>query len=206
MLRDAGKTAPVPLDVDHFAGVVLTHLHADHSSGLEGLAYFNYFYRQGKRTKLFAHPDVLDRIWGSSLAAGMDSAIAQPDGTSLQATLETFFDVTALSLDGRVGFGPFELEARTTVHPVPAALRIHAGGRTLGLSGDTAWDPTLIDWLSPSDLIVHETSIGIHTPYEKLAALDPDLRARMRLIHYPDDFDCQGSVIEPLVEGRRYEV
>ena len=33
-----------------------------------------------------------------------------------------------------------------------------------------------------------------------------DLRARMRLIHYPDDFDPAASVIEPLRQGRCYDV
>src|SRR5688572_11934083 len=31
------------LDVGDLSGVVLTHLHADHSSGLEGLGYFSFF-------------------------------------------------------------------------------------------------------------------------------------------------------------------
>ena len=47
---------------------------------------------------------------------------------------------------------------------------------------------------------------GVHTPYEKLAALPAALRARMRLVHYPDDFDLASSVIEPLHQGRSYDV
>ncbi len=39
----------------------------------------------------------------------------------------------------------------------------------LGFSADTAFDPTLIDWLAPADLIVHEATTlahhGLHTPY-----------------------------------------
>ena len=68
--------------------------------------------------------------------------------------------------------GPFKIECRKTLHSVPTtALRIHAAGRTLGYSCDTAFDPSLIDWLAPADRIIHETNLGIHTPYEKLAAL-----------------------------------
>ena len=47
---------------------------------------------------------------------------------------------------------------------------------------------------------------GVHTPYEKLAALPAELRARMRLTHCPDDFDAASSVIEPLRQGVCYEV
>ena len=32
------------------------------------------------------------------------------------------------------------------------------------------------------------------------------LRARMRLIHYPDDFDVEGSVIAPLRQGTLLDV
>jgi hypothetical protein len=46
----------------------------------------------------------------------------------------------------------------------------------------------------------------LHTPYEKLAALPAWLRAKMRLTHLPDDFDADASAIEPLRQGRVYEV
>ena len=78
--------------------------------------------------------------------------------------------------------------------------------RSFEITTDTAFDEGLIKWLSEADLMIHETNYGVHTPYEKLAALPAELRARMRLIHYPDDFDTGASVIEPLAQGRRYTV
>src|SRR5439155_2780974 len=58
-----------------------------------------------------------------------------------------------------------------------------------GVSADTAFDPTLVQWLQAADLVVHEASGGfMHTPYADLAALPETLRKKMRLIHYPDDF------------------
>jgi hypothetical protein len=57
-------------------------------------------------------------------------------------------------------------------------------------------------------LIVHEvttmTQSSVHTPYDKLASLPPSLRSKMRLTHYPDDFDLDTSAIEPLHQGRIY--
>ncbi|HSP80145.1 MAG TPA: ribonuclease Z, partial [Myxococcaceae bacterium] len=91
-------------------------------------------------------------------------------------------------------------------HLPTTALRIRAGGRCLGYSADTAYDEALISWLAQADLVVHETNYGVHTPYEKLAALPSELRAKMRLIHYPDDFAFHTSSIEPLGQGRRYSV
>ena len=64
----------------------------------------------------------------------------------------------------------------------------------------------MIEWLAEADLVIHETNHGTHTPYSALAELPEALRAKMRLIHYPDDFDLEASVIEPLTQGRRYRL
>jgi ribonuclease BN (tRNA processing enzyme) len=83
-----------------------------------------------------------------------------------------------------------------------AALLVRAGGRTLGYSSDTAFDPELIAFLSVADLIVHETNLGpAHTAYRDLETLPSELRQRMRLIHYPDFFDRKASQIRCLEEG-----
>jgi hypothetical protein len=66
---------------------------------------------------------------------------------------------------------------------------MRVGTRSIGYSADTAFDPTLIAWLAATDLFFHETNFGIHTPLASLVALPPELRARMRLIHYPDQLD-----------------
>jgi ribonuclease BN (tRNA processing enzyme) len=89
------------------------------------------------------------------------------------------------------------------VHHVPtSALFIEAAGRTLGYSADTAFDPELIAFLEPADLVIHETNLGpAHTPYAALAQLPAELRAKMRLIHYMDGFDCAASSITCLCEG-----
>ena len=206
MMREASLRSNVtiaPADVD---AVVLTHLHADHCSGLEGLAYWIFFYAQ-RKLPLLIHPDVLARLWDGHLAAGMEQLLPAIGAPTKSMTLEDYFDVRPLDLDRSVKFGPFAIECRKTIHHVPTtAVRVTAEGRTLGHSADTAFDPTLIEWLSRSDLVVHETNHGIHTPYEKLAALPESTRAKMRLIHYPDDFDLASSIIEPMLEGRVYDV
>ena len=112
-------------------------------------------------------------------------------------TFDSYFEHVPLSWTEATCVGPFIIRSRRTRHHVPtSALLIEAGGRTLGYSSDTAFDPELIAFLAPADLIIHETNLGpAHTPYAALAALSPELRARMRLIHYPDAFDVATSVI-----------
>lgn len=86
------------------------------------------------------------------------------------------------------------------------ALRIRAGGRALGLSADTLFDRALVEWLAAADVVLHETGFGPHTALADLAALPVDLRARLRLIHFPDELDVATAAIPPLEERRRHEV
>jgi ribonuclease BN (tRNA processing enzyme) len=210
MLREGSTSAGIPLDLDKILAVSVTHLHADHCCGLEDFGYFSYFALK-HRARLLAHPDVSARLWSGLLAAGMEFSQAKPNQQPVRSELSDYFELVDLSYAEPVSCGPFSVECRRTVHGVPTtAFRIGAGGRTLGFSADTAFDEALIDWLASADLIVHEATTlqhtGVHTPYEKLAALPGDIRAKLRLIHYPDDFDLHSSVIEPLCQGRCYSI
>ncbi len=207
LMREASLSAGVNLDIAQLTAVALTHLHADHCSGLEGLGFYSRF-TLGRQATLLAHPVVLENLWDGHLAGGMAVALQGPGQPAVQRSLGDFFDVRPLSWEEEVCVGPFRLRCRLTNHSVPTtAFRVEAAGHTLGYSADTAFDPGLIDWLADADLIVHETNPGfLHTPLEQLAALPAALRQRMRLIHYPDHFDLESSVIEPLRQGRCYQV
>lgn len=200
VLREGSAGLDAPLDVPRIDAFVVTHLHADHASGLEGVGFYSR-YVLGTRPLVAAHPLVAARLW-ERLAPGMD----ENDRGERQA-LSDYFDVVHLDEARPLRIGPFEIACRRTRHHVPTfALRISAGGRTLGLSSDTPFDPALIEWLAPADLVVHETGDGIHTSYGSLSALSPALRAKMRLIHFADDFGAGDGAIEPLVQGRVYGV
>jgi ribonuclease BN (tRNA processing enzyme) len=206
ILREAGDAVGERLDVDRFEAVALTHLHADHASGVEGFGYFCHFV-VGHRARIAAHPAVVERLWNGHLAAGMEQLIDLPGEPPAPHRFEEFFEHLPLDERAPVQVGPFSIECRRTIHHIPTtALRIRAGGRCLGYSADTAFDPSLIAWLGEADLVVHETNYGAHTPYAKLAALPADMRARMRLIHYPDEFPVEETAIEPLRQARRYAV
>ena len=212
MLREGSITAglPTPLDFDHIHAVVLSHLHADHCCGLEVLGYYSFF-ALGRKAKLLMHPSASARLWDGLLAVGMEMVQAKDGEPPNHKELGDYFELIDLDQSGLVQCGPFAIESRRTIHSIPTyAFRVTVGGRMLGYSADTAYDPTLIEWLAPAHLIVHEATAiiqsGVHTPYVKLAALPESLRSKMRLTHYPDDFDLDTSVIEPLRQGRCYQV
>lgn len=210
MLREGSAAAGIPLDLDRVSAVAVSHLHADHCCGLEDLGFYSRTVL-GRRARLLMHPDVSARLWTGLLAAGMEFSQRDPNAPPEQHRLDDFFEMIDLGEHSPVVVGPFSVECRRTIHGVPTtAFRIRAGGRCFGFSADTAFDPTLIDWLVPCNLIVHEATSaghrGIHTPYEQLAALPEKVRARMRLTHLPDDFDAGSSAIEVLRQGHCYLV
>ncbi|HEY2155862.1 MAG TPA: MBL fold metallo-hydrolase [Isosphaeraceae bacterium] len=210
MLREASESSGVALDLGDIGGVALSHLHADHASGLEDYAYFSFFTLK-RKAQLLAHPDISARIWPDLLAAGMDRAVTRDDQPARAMTREDYFDVIDLVTARPVAFGPFSIECRPTRHSIPAtAFRVACGGRSIGFSADTAFDPTLIDWLAPCDLIAHEAttaaSSSVHTPLARLAELPEPIRRKLRLIHYPDDLDTASCPIEMLRQGQCYVV
>jgi ribonuclease BN (tRNA processing enzyme) len=203
MMRESGAG----IDIGHFEGVALTHLHADHVSGLEGYGYFSFFALQ-KKAKLVVHAAVKERLWDGCLAAGMEHLGLPGSDNARHTGLDDYYEVIDIAETKPAVLGPFHIECRRTLHHIPTtAFKIRAGGVSLAYSADTAFDPTLIEWLSDADLVIHETNYGpAHTPYAKLAELPAELRTKMRLIHCPDDFDFAGSAIGTLVQGQRYEV
>jgi ribonuclease BN (tRNA processing enzyme) len=212
MLREGSIAAglPKPLDFDDIGAVAVSHLHADHCCGLEAFGYYSFFALR-RRAKLLMHPDASARVWDGLLAAGMGMLQAKDGEPPSCKKLSDYFDLMNLDQSGSLQCGPFAVECRRTIHSIPTyAFRITAGDRVFGYSADTAYDPALIEWLAVADLIVHEVTTmkhsEVHTPYAKLAALPESLRSRMRLTHYPDDFDLDSGVIEPLRQGRRYQV
>jgi ribonuclease BN (tRNA processing enzyme) len=206
-MRKMMREAEGQLDVGDVDALVLTHLHADHASGLEGFAFFSYFVLQ-RPVRLIAHPETARGLWEDHLAITMSRLIG-PDGTPKPPMVfEDYFHLVPLIPGEAVVEGPFVIEGRGTVHHIPTlALRIAAGGRMLGYSADTAFDPSLIQWLAEGDLVVHETNYGgAHTPYEALVGLPLAIREKLRLVAYPDAFDVKGSVIPVLPEGRRVAI
>src|SRR5512135_3083509 len=78
MLREGSVAAGRPLDLDRISGIALSHLHADHCSGVEDYIYFTH-YALHRRAQILAHPGVSARLWSGLLAAGMEEARELPD-------------------------------------------------------------------------------------------------------------------------------
>ncbi len=201
VMHDAQQKSGLSVDVSDVTACVVTHLHADHASGLEGFLWFQRF-ALGRKGKLVMHAEVQQHLWQGHLFAGMHQLLMD-DGTFHQLGLTDVADIVVASEQAITHIGPFAIELHRTIHHIPTfALRVTAGDTCVSFSADTAFDAALFAWLAQADLMVHEAGFGpAHTPYETLAALPAELRARMRLTHLSDTFDMDASAIACLREG-----
>jgi ribonuclease BN (tRNA processing enzyme) len=205
--RKAGGTDLSIANIDH---LLLTHLHGDHCGGTEAYLYLRRFV-VGRKPMLHGAQQVLDDLWPSRLSGGMRELLLEgrEDGPRRQLGLSDYCQRQDLDRH-RTRIGPFTIEHRFTIHHIPTtAQRVRHDGDErprLSYSADTAFDPQLISWMSGAEVLIHETNYGVHTPLQRLAELPPELRARMRLIHYPDLLDPHTAPIRCLREGETLEI
>jgi ribonuclease BN (tRNA processing enzyme) len=193
------------LTLDAIDHVLITHLHGDHVGGLEQLLFWRRFVTK-KPCTIHAIPEVLAGLWEGRLKSAMECLLGT-DGIRRELRLEDYARLEPLQ-KGPVAarIGSLEVEWRETVHHIPtSAIRVRSGKKTIGYSADTSFDRTLVEWLAASDVFFHETNYGVHTPLASLVALPEALKARMRLIHYPDDLVVESAPIACAREGERYE-
>lgn len=208
--RDRAGAAGDDLSVGNIDHLLLTHLHGDHCGGTEAYLYLRRFVI-GRKPTLLGAPEVLDALWDTRLRGGMEELLLEgrADGPRKSMALCDYTERQDLE-SGVTQVGPFLIERRFTIHHIPTtALRVTIAGQrrpALGYSADTAFDPTLIEWLSEAELIIHETNFGVHTPLHLLGGLPAALRARMRLIHYPDLLDVGTAPITCLGQGQLLEI
>jgi ribonuclease BN (tRNA processing enzyme) len=190
-----------PTDMD---GVMLTHMHGDHDSGLESLGFRGYVLGEGKTFDLYTHPRLLPSrherkfedtydLWEDRLEAGMTHMQDLQTGKAVRADLETFFDT-------RVSF-QFELNGWgwswiPTVHaPNKDSYGLYVESMnddtSIFFSGDTRpliqERPLLYE---DADVIFHDCLFfdyypdTIHTHIEEIRKMPKNVREKTYIMHH----------------------
>lgn len=201
------------------AGQLVTHVHGDHVYGLEEFAFVRYYCRGedcdavmkgGQRPRLAAHSAVLGELWevlGPSLRYRSDEG-----GEPVPGTLGDYFDVLAptriepakrAAWNHAEAFGSADLQlvARETRHVYgkPSTSFEFAlpgqNGRCAWWSGDSVVDSELLHGLLPrTSVFFHDCTFTefpgqVHGLFSDFEKLEPELRAKIVLMHHEDDIE-----------------
>ncbi|MCT2558042.1 MBL fold metallo-hydrolase [Tsuneonella sp. YG55] len=160
-LRQAGLA---PIDVD---AVFLTHFHSDHVVGLPDLFLSRIILDAGRPgsnspLRLFGPPGTGALADGLRQAFAADLAIRRKDERSPEARMQ----IRVVEMDEGVVFDEdglrvtmFRVDHGEDIRPA-VGYRIDFRGRSVVLSGDTRYDPSIADRAKGVDLLVHETAVA----------------------------------------------
>lgn len=188
-----------PLELD---GVIVTHIHGDHVSGLEELGFRGLFLGQGQRFDLITHPNILPSqskkgdqdapdLWENCLKGGM-MHIQDEDRNAKEADLETYFrpytsKLFQISEDGPV----FQfIQTDHVSGKYSYGLKISTEDEKILFSADAR--PLKKKHLKWADTIFHDCMFmphykaTVHTHLEEIKEMDPDIQEKMYLMHYGD--------------------
>jgi len=193
-------------DIQH---ILLTHLHGDHANGLESFLFMRKFVSNDiPKPIIHCLPEVADVLWENKLACSMARSVINKISMDITLTAEDYYDLHIIQPGEPFMIGDIGITARRTQHSVPTyGFCASHGGRTLGYSGDTIFDREHIEFLAPADLIFHDCNNSIiHTRYESLLELEPEILDKLHIFHMSDAFDREKSKIPPVQPGRLYKI
>lgn len=217
VLVDCGTQGPLALNdiglsVQDVNCYLPTHSHADHIGGFEEIMLMNRYSFPPTKPKLIVLRDYQDLLWSKSLSGGAEYCEVE-QGRSLQIT--DFFDVLRPSPMEAYGlkcwvmqYGPIELLLIRTRHFPDSALNADESqwcsgmfiNRKVWVSGDTMFDPEYPErFRADAEVMFHDCQLfqgGVHASYQELMTLPRDIRQKMYLYHFGDNWDAPETWVQ----------
>ena len=171
--------------------IYISHLHADHIGGLEGVAFNTLFDGQSPRPRLFIAESLAQELWDHSLKGGLTCV------QDRETDLDEYFMCSPI-----VENGPFRWEdisfslvkmlhtGAGCKHPYSFGLVVTDETRNVFISTDAQFQPGLLGEIAGRvDLMFHDcetmpTPSGVHAHYDDLRTLPLSLKQKMWLYHY----------------------
>jgi ribonuclease BN (tRNA processing enzyme) len=198
-LYDAGTTISEsleyhkikPQDIDT---LFISHLHADHSGGVEDLGFKTYFQQFPfgvDKITLCGTYDILSEGWDKSWRGGMENL------SNETATLETYFETKYLEEHEPIIFFETTIRPVKTIHVetdkrvVPSyGLFVEGDNKNVFITGDSIYQP---NQFHPSymraDIIFQDCDFneyegGVHAQFHQLCNLPKEFKRKMWLYHF----------------------
>ena len=164
------------LSLDTLDTIYVTHLHGDHINGLPVLLLeLNFGQKRQRPLKIIGPPTTRARV--ETLCE-----VSYPTMLSALISYKIEFQEHPLDYEGMLGRR--QLKSITALHDpaaYPTSLRISdSTGRSLVFSGDTGWNPKLIDLSAEVDVFVLECSYATSV-FSGHVSLDEIIKVRSRL-------------------------
>jgi ribonuclease BN (tRNA processing enzyme) len=233
IMVDFGTTGPqalretTGLDPTDLKVILPTHSHSDHVGGIECLGLLNRYLSvrvlNKPQLKMIINEDYQKTLWDLTLRGGM--GWNETDEQSRMLQFEDFFEAIrpkVLMEEPRevleIEYGGIHLEMFRTMHIPEQASTWRSAFTSYGLfidgrifcSVDTRFDTDLIDmYADRSEIMFHDVQFypgSVHAPLDELRTLPADVKKKMILIHYADDWE-QHDISEFAawgIQGARY--
>jgi ribonuclease BN (tRNA processing enzyme) len=173
------------------SAVYISHLHSDHTGGLEWLGFCSHFDKETEPPALYLNSSLKAKLWRNVLQGGMGSLEGPPPD------LHTYFKVHSVPNNGFFLWNGVKFQLVQTIHVMDGyhfapcfGLLFNVQGVNVFFSSDIQFAPKQFTmFYEAADLIFHdvETSSqisGVHPRYSELLQLPESIRAKMWLYHY----------------------
>ncbi|OQX27752.1 MAG: hypothetical protein BWK80_03720 [Desulfobacteraceae bacterium IS3] len=219
IMVDFGMTGPralnevAKLETTDIEVLLPTHSHSDHVGGIEALALMNRYvgrkFLKKPKLTMIINEDYQRVLWTHTLQGGLEWNEKGIDASE-KLQFSDFFQVIRPRWKAHQPREIFEadvneihLEIFRTNHIPEQATSWEASFISYGLyidkrvfiSGDTQFDPDLIHlYADRSEVMFHDVQFfpgAVHAPLQDLKTLAPEIKQKMYLVHYSDDWKNQ---------------
>ncbi|BCA96298.1 MBL fold hydrolase [Legionella antarctica] len=196
LLLDAGSDlrhslCEQKLDYHDIYNVYISHLHGDHTGGLEWLALTTHFDPDyDGKPNLFANEHIITDLWEKTLSGGLSTLPHK------HPSIDTFFNPKPIKEDGSFIWQSVEFKLVRTIHYyseyklMPSyGLAFTYNKTRVFFTTDTQSSPELTPLYEKADIIFHDcettpTKSTVHSHYSELSLLPKHLKKKIWLYHY----------------------